>query len=291
MTKAFEKNVDKTLRTYGIREHIVRNGVVIFAVKPSQLRLTPAYQREPSDMRTDRMKENFDWDLFGIPVVVPSEKRLFEVADGGNRMLAFCKKFTDDREILVQVALSTPGWKLFAELNAERVKVSNDQIFYAKYIGAEPSAVFVVNELKRIGVGVAWKRPQVKAPGFTKHPAAFGKMLQMLDENRFRQALQMLQICYSSPDGQYVEAEALKKHFVLGFAKFLTKSGVSANDVVMRLQKGGISSAGIVQRARKSLGACGLAKRFGNLADEIAWKLFFVYRDNEIIVKTRKKAA
>lgn len=116
--------------------------------RPSALRADMAYQREPDENRVRRIAENFDPELFGVPVLSMRADDSLYVVDGWHRISALVM-VGDDALVQCEVHRGlTVGdeARMFHRLQKERRGHTQFGQFKARLCFGEPAAV----EIRRI---------------------------------------------------------------------------------------------------------------------------------------------
>lgn len=129
-------------------------------VRPSQLRVDPAYQRDLSRKSADliaRIVADFDWRRFKPPVVIrTADPETFDIIDGQHTAIAAETHGGIDRipVLLIDAQAVQDKAKAFLGHNRDRVAMSSTQLFWAAVAAGDEDALTVKQVCDRAGARI-----------------------------------------------------------------------------------------------------------------------------------------
>jgi hypothetical protein len=129
----------------------------VLSVKARELLVDNRYQRSLDEARAMKIGNNFQPDLFGLPVVSLRKDGRLYLIDGQHRGVGLCRAGRGDQKVDVQVLedLTVPEEAmLFHELNHERHKVQPIDDYRARLVAKVPEIVEIDRIARSVGLKV-----------------------------------------------------------------------------------------------------------------------------------------
>ena len=227
----------------------------------SDLLVDDGYQRVEANSKTrhKRMADNWNWHLFGAPVVAKRGNK-FSVVDGQNRLNALKMAFPDEKDesgkplkIKCQlVPYTTPEQEaiFFCEKGTSSIRISANQRFKACLFAKCEEEVHIVKLLSKKGITISYGRGR---PGVnvTKSPAAFRAAYDKLDKKGFSNLVECIWTFRRPENKTGIETQALDPDFVAAMTLYLLDTENLIKDTLTGLTLG-LSAAEIIDRAKQN---------------------------------------
>lgn len=193
-------------------------------IKISNLK-TGSYQRELNMSRVKKYSNDFDWDIFGVPLVSMRGGEYY-VVDGMHRIELL--KLMGIDEVMCQV-ITGLTYEMeagkFVKLNSERGGLSTNQKFHGRVEGKEPTAMNIVRILNEYGFTYSNKQT-VSKDNVIAAIGSIEEIYKRYGSNHLCRTLSILRNTW------YGAAGSLKRDIVRGISTFLAETKNVKDDIL-----------------------------------------------------------
>ncbi len=246
-------------------------------VKLYDLMVDAGYQRVESNSKSrhQQMARNWDWDLFGAPVVARRRNGDCAVVDGQNRISALLIAFPDKNLTIkcqiIQARTPAEEALFFCGKNGAIVRVSANHRFKARHFASQQPEKAIIKILDKKGIKVAYGRGR-PSHNTTKNPAVFRAAFDKLGAHAFNNLIECLWSFRRPEFDDVIEPNALTADFVGGMLLFVLGTDQPIEDVLTALPLGS-SAAEIIDRAKRNNTSWSREGRRNAIRDEIELSL------------------
>ena len=211
---------------------------------------TGMYQRELNMSRVKRYSLDFDWDIFGVPLVSLRNGNYF-IVDGQHRVELL--KMLGIEEVLCQVICGLSyeqEAKKFVKLNSERGGLTSNQKFHGRVESKDPIALDIVRVLKGRGFTYSHTAGQ-KKENVISAVACVENIYKVYGDKHLDRVLSILR------ESWFGSPSSLNRDIIRGISTFISETRGVKDDILCSALEN-IDPQNIILRALVCAGTGGL---------------------------------